>query len=257
LTDRDERINAFTASYAGSHAAAHEASTTRAGYFYQRRLSVVSEELNRLPPSGRLLDVGCGAGHYSRPTLARGWAYTGLDMSPEMVEAARRSHEGPDFEVGSVTALRFASDSFDAVLALGALGYIAADERQQAWDEIGQVLRPGGTLIASLLNPRAPIWMIRTATERSRRALKSALAKEPGYRSPEHLYGAGEIEDHLDRAGFRLRRSTTFALAGVPDRWFGRAPELLARRSLWLEQAQRWSTKHLGMARLVVAEKGE
>ncbi len=176
-------------------------------------------------------------------------------MSPEMIEVARRTHPGPNFEIGSATALRFASASFDAVLALGVLEYVAPDDRRQAWNEIGRVIRPGGTLIASLLNPYAPIWLMRTATERGRGAIKSTLGRGAGHRSPEHFYSSHEIDDLLDSAGLQLRHSTTFALAGVPDRWFARAPEFLTRRSLWLERTQRWPTKHLGMARLVVAGK--
>ena len=62
-----------------------------------------SDELSRKPldrewlerfardcPRGRVLDIGCGPGHVGRFLADRGLDVTGIDLSPAMVDVARR-----------------------------------------------------------------------------------------------------------------------------------------------------------------------
>jgi len=46
-------------------------------------------ESRGLPPSRRLLDVGCGTGNSFLPMLERGWSVTACDLSPAMIQVAR------------------------------------------------------------------------------------------------------------------------------------------------------------------------
>lgn len=63
-------------------------------------------ELAATLPSGRALDLGCGAGALAVELARRGWEVRGVDPSPEAVEAARRHAvaQGVEasFEVGDV-----------------------------------------------------------------------------------------------------------------------------------------------------------
>ena len=77
-------------------------------------LSAVSEDCRTL------LDVGCASGYYSEvfDRLARRqakWAYTGCDLSPEMVRFARRRYPGRRFHVEDVTRLSYPDQAFDVV----------------------------------------------------------------------------------------------------------------------------------------------
>jgi SAM-dependent methyltransferase len=69
-----------------------------------------------------VLDVGCGAGGFAEVWRAcRGSIrYTGVDISPPLVEAARRAHPEHDFVVADCAAGLPLEDGFaDAVAALG------------------------------------------------------------------------------------------------------------------------------------------
>src|SRR5215831_3684824 len=44
----------------------------------------------RVAPGTRVLDVGCGVGRWSRLLAARGAVVTGVDLSPTMIDQARR-----------------------------------------------------------------------------------------------------------------------------------------------------------------------
>lgn len=47
------------------------------------------EEAGRKPPFGRVLDIGCGRGHWTLVLAGRGWEATGIDIVTTAVRAAR------------------------------------------------------------------------------------------------------------------------------------------------------------------------
>ncbi len=99
------------------------------------------------PLDGRaVLDLGSGTGAASRAARAAGArSVTALDAAIGMLrsEAAQR----PQAVVADVQQLPFASVSFDTVLAAFCLNHLASPTR--AFEEIGRVLRPSGSLLAS------------------------------------------------------------------------------------------------------------
>ncbi len=122
---------------------------------YDRRWSTyieatVRETVNRLhlKPDQRLLDVGCGTGALLERIVS---AFpeihsTGIDPSPEMLNAARRKClHGVDFTEGWAESLPFQDDSFDIVVSCNAFHYWKQPAR--ALDEIMRVLRPKGVLL--------------------------------------------------------------------------------------------------------------
>jgi SAM-dependent methyltransferase len=106
---------------------------------------------------GRVLDAGCGTGgflavlHRRRPDLIR------LGVEWDHTAAARaRAKSGAAVARGSVNALPFADDSFDAVVSADVLCHAAVDP-ETALAELWRVLRPGGRLV---LNMPAYRWML-------------------------------------------------------------------------------------------------
>jgi ubiquinone/menaquinone biosynthesis C-methylase UbiE len=100
-----------------------------------------------------VLDVGCGGGRTIQKLAAmvgEGKVY-GIDYSSASVDAARSTNasgitEGRvDIQLGSVSRLAFADETFDVVTAVETHYYwpnLIEDLR-----EIGRVLRPGGCLV--------------------------------------------------------------------------------------------------------------
>jgi SAM-dependent methyltransferase len=111
----------------------------------------VAAALN-LNSENHLLDVGCGIGGAAR-FFARstGASVTGIDLTPEFVEAAIEltdlvgMSELVDFKVGSATDLPFMDDAFDAVTMLH-VGMNIADKGQMM-RELARVCRPQGTVL--------------------------------------------------------------------------------------------------------------
>jgi len=85
---------------------------------------------------GPLLDVGCGTGRIHdalmRRLVLRPHGYTGIDVTPGMVERSRARFPGVDFRVGDVHSLSFEEDSFGSVVCVDVLQHLPAIERPLA-----------------------------------------------------------------------------------------------------------------------------
>ncbi|PWT89424.1 MAG: hypothetical protein C5B56_07120, partial [Proteobacteria bacterium] len=106
----------------------------------------------------RVLDVGCGAGQELLPFVQNlGSRVTGVDVSPEAVEIARRQfsklgYEGQsEFVCSPAESLPFESGTFDVVICRLALPYT---RNEQALAEMARVLRRGGLLILKIHHAR-------------------------------------------------------------------------------------------------------
>ena len=104
---------------------------------------------------GRALDVACGTGRHSGRLAERGHAVVGVDMSAEMLLAARRAVPSGRFVEGDVRALPFPTGAFDAAVCALALGHLPA--LNGAVGELARVVRPGGRVVLSTLHPVASV----------------------------------------------------------------------------------------------------
>lgn len=83
-----------------------------------------------MPEAGTLLDVGCGTGYFSNRFAETGLAVTGMDFNHHWVAYARSgSAEDQAWVTGDGMALPFASKSFDYVLSVTALCFVADQRR--------------------------------------------------------------------------------------------------------------------------------
>ena len=67
--------------------------------------------------SGELCDMGCGPGHVARYLQSLSANVFGLDISPAMVEQARRLNPGIRFQVGDMLALDGPDGTLAAIVA--------------------------------------------------------------------------------------------------------------------------------------------
>ncbi|OAP20266.1 Malonyl-[acyl-carrier protein] O-methyltransferase [Amycolatopsis sp. M39] len=93
--------------------------------------------------TGPVADVGCGTGHVTAHLNGLGLDAFGLDLSPGMIEVARRDHPGSRFAVGSMTALPLPDASVAGLLSWWSLIHVPDDEAPAALAQFHRVLRPG------------------------------------------------------------------------------------------------------------------
>ena len=120
---------------------------------------------------GTVLDVGCGVGRTTRPLAQRGFDVVGIDLSTEMIDAARRLSPEIDFRVDDATDLSFETAAFDyALFSHNGIDYIhPTAKRERAFRELRRVLKPGGVLVFSTHNA----WYRFPAIARDREFLRT------------------------------------------------------------------------------------
>jgi SAM-dependent methyltransferase len=96
---------------------------------------------------GPVADVGCGPGHVTAHLHELGIDAFGIDLSPAMIDVARRDHPGLRFEVGSMTDLNLADASVDGLLAFWSLIHIPDDAVPAVFGHFRRALRPGRPLL--------------------------------------------------------------------------------------------------------------
>jgi ubiquinone/menaquinone biosynthesis C-methylase UbiE len=128
-----------------------------AGSEYHRELAIplVLELLNPAPGEA-LLDVGCGQGPLAPAVLAEGMTYTGLDVSPRLLERARRMHgKRASFVEGDATKLHkvdgLKAGSFHAACFLLSIQNI--DPLADALSGVAWALKPAGRLAIVMTHP--------------------------------------------------------------------------------------------------------
>lgn len=97
-----------------------------------------------VPRGARILDAGCGTGRVGGFLAAAGHRVTGVDLDPELIEAARADHPGTDWRVGDLTDLDL-PDRFDVIVCAGnVMTFVAPDTRVEILRRFGAHLAPGG-----------------------------------------------------------------------------------------------------------------
>ncbi len=97
--------------------------------------------------SGRLIDAGCGPGHWTQHLAERGADIRGIDLVPEFIGHARATHPGIRFDVESIEAI----DEPDAAIG-GILAWFSTIHHEPSviavpLAEFARVLRQGGSLL--------------------------------------------------------------------------------------------------------------
>ena len=109
-------------------------------------------EKNGIKKDQTILDVGCGAGFISNHFSRAGFSVTGLDISQESLQVAKRYDQSNsvNYVHGNAYSLPFQSGSFDIITSMDFLEHVT--DPKQAIFEMARVLRPGGYLFFHTFN---------------------------------------------------------------------------------------------------------
>jgi SAM-dependent methyltransferase len=118
-----------------------------AGEPYLRAALMLFVDLVHAAGDGPVADVGCGPGQVTAHLHDLGVDAFGIDLSPAMIDLARRDHPDLRFEVGSMTDLPLPDASITALLAFWSLIHIPDDAIPTVLDQFRRVLRPAGPLL--------------------------------------------------------------------------------------------------------------
>ena len=114
---------------------------------YELAALALFADLVRTGGGGPIADVGCGPGRITALLRRHGADAFGIDLSPAMIEIARRENPGVRFEVGSMTELDLPDASVGGLLAWYSLIHIPDDEVGRVLAHFHRALRPRGLLM--------------------------------------------------------------------------------------------------------------
>jgi ubiquinone/menaquinone biosynthesis C-methylase UbiE len=100
-----------------------------------------------IPVGGHILDAGCGAGEpVAKYLVEHGFQVTGIDISPRILELAKKQVPEGHFFEEDMTQLTFPDESFDGVVSLYAIWHISKQKHGFVFQNFYRVLKPGGIL---------------------------------------------------------------------------------------------------------------
>jgi uncharacterized protein YceH (UPF0502 family) len=144
---RDERVRASYDAVASGYA--DHLAGELAGLPFERWLL---DRVAGQAQGGPVVDVGCGPGHVTAYLAEAGADATGVDLSPAMVDEARRRFPGGDYQVGDLRRLMrpTSAPGWSAVLAWYSLIHLGASELPEALAALTRPLAAGGWLVLAL-----------------------------------------------------------------------------------------------------------
>ena len=101
----------------------------------------------RVAKRGQICDMGCGPGQVARYLRDAGAAVFGLDLSPQMVEQARRLNPDISFREGNMMALDLPDGGLSGIAAFYAIVNLPEEALPSVFREMHRVLQPGGLLL--------------------------------------------------------------------------------------------------------------
>lgn len=110
-----------------------------------------------LQPTGSILDIGCGRGHFLQTAAEHGFRTYGVDVSEKAV-AYGRERFGLKTEVRSMEELLASGQQFDVITLWHVLEHFA--DPYEALTNIAQLLKVGGMCVVEVPNLRSLKFML-------------------------------------------------------------------------------------------------
>ncbi|MEJ2006819.1 MAG: class I SAM-dependent methyltransferase [Acidobacteriota bacterium] len=115
-------------------------------------IDAIYARVTQLARGPRVLDVGCGTGNVALRLAARGLHVTGVELSPEMLDVARRKMspglEARWVQTGAVELTdHFQPVSFDTIVSVLLFSELSPAEQAETLRQCYLLLRRGGQLI--------------------------------------------------------------------------------------------------------------
>jgi len=219
--------------------------------------------LTQLPAAGLgdVAEICCGRGEAVELVAGRFRRAIGIDISLNMLRAARKDHSAPNlaFIQGDATRLPLADGAFDSVFMLGGIHHV--NDRAALFREVARILKPGGRFY--FREPVSDFWpwlLLRKIIYRLSPALDHETERPLRYH---------ETEPYLTEAALHLTSWRTHGFFGfcllmnsdvlVFNRLFRFIPGIrgitraFARFDDWITSRRNWTRR--GLQVVGVAEK--
>ncbi len=102
------------------------------------------DRFEELLPNGNVLETGAGGVRDVKELIAKGYDYTGIDVSQALLKVAKKVNPKATFLQKSVYDLDFPEDTFDGFWASAVLLHVPRDRIDEVLSNLHRVVRNGG-----------------------------------------------------------------------------------------------------------------
>jgi ubiquinone/menaquinone biosynthesis C-methylase UbiE len=104
-------------------------------------------------PGEKILDLACGQGYFSHALSAEGSYVTGIDISPELIDIAKKHavHNQEFYVLPAHDLSKFKNESYDTVVCVLAIQNI--ERMTDVFREVSRIIKPRGKFILVLNHP--------------------------------------------------------------------------------------------------------
>lgn len=197
-------------------------------------------------PGARIMEAGCGLGHFTVAAYARGYRAEGLDWCPRTIERLRERFPQIPWHVGDARALSFPDGTFDALYSPGVCEHFE-EGPETVLQETRRVLRAGGIAVVS--TPCFNAWLRR----------QPAFVTAPGddVRRGEfyqYAFTPEGMAQLLGRLGFEVLQVRPYGVLGTFIRYGGwkvpaRVRNVLALPLDYVPVVRQWGSSCIWVAR--------
>ncbi|WP_052671012.1 class I SAM-dependent methyltransferase [Draconibacterium sediminis] len=170
-------------------------------------------------PKGKMLELGCGTGHWTQLFVNKGFDVIATDISDAMLCQAIEKNLDADVLKADAGDLPFKNESFDVVASVTMMEFVTS--KDVVLNEIYRVLKPGGYLLLGCLNGNSQLAknaendpVFKNAAFYTPKSLEKALTK---FGAPELTYGVRFAPDFrvMDRTAEKDNHEPAFIVALV------------------------------------------
>jgi len=185
-----------------------------------------------LPRDGRILEGGCGPGHWVMYYRKKGYDIIGVDYAQKTIDRLHDMFGDIPVYKGDVTRLDFPNDHFDACYSGGVVEHFE-EGPEEALREAHRVLKPGGRLLITVPYVNLSRQMVadrhirisqkkftRIAPRLDGRKAIWSLCSKPGislspvcdYHFHEYILTISEFRGYLEESGFSVESVIPFSV---------------------------------------------
>ena len=163
---------------------------------FQRDIGVIN---SLKAPPGNLLDIGCAFGIFLDEARKKGWSVSGVDVSTNAVEYARKKY-GLNVFIGTLSDAKMENGFFDVVTAWDVIEHLADPDK--FLDEVGRVIKKGG--IFAIRTPNADALFLKI-NKFVNTILGDYFAKTgPKFEHHKYLFSVNSLKELLKSKGFEV-----------------------------------------------------
>jgi SAM-dependent methyltransferase len=150
--------------------------------------TIAANRIHALAPAGRLLDIGCGRGHFLYLMKKKGWDVSGTELCPDLARGIEAA-----YDIRVTTHPDLPDASVDLITMNHVFEHLSSPI--EFLSECSRMLKPGGLLVIAV--PNYDSWQ-------SRFGGKGWFHLDV----PHHLFhfGASGLKSLMKRSGFEVRQ---------------------------------------------------